>query len=41
MSDEIEYLAYGGDFSESLHDGNFCGNRMIFTDGTVFLKLLK
>ncbi|WP_078544773.1 glycoside hydrolase family 2 TIM barrel-domain containing protein [Litchfieldia alkalitelluris] len=37
----IEYLAYGGDFGESPHDGNFSGNGLIFADRTVSPKLLE
>ncbi|MFD2114494.1 glycoside hydrolase family 2 TIM barrel-domain containing protein [Paenibacillus yanchengensis] len=37
--DGIEYLAYGGDFGEQPHDGNFCGNGLIFADQTVTPKL--
>jgi len=33
------YLAYGGDFGESPHDGNFCGNGLLFADRTVSPKL--
>ena len=33
--DGVEYLAYGGDFGESPHDGNFCGDGIIFADGKV------
>ncbi|GAA0365919.1 glycoside hydrolase family 2 TIM barrel-domain containing protein [Alkalibacterium iburiense] len=33
------YLAYGGDFGESPHDGNFSGDGVIFGDGTVSPKL--
>jgi beta-galactosidase len=35
----IEYLAYGGDFNEPRHDGNFCGNGIIFADRTVTPKI--
>lgn len=35
----IEYLAYGGDFGESPHDGNFSGNGLIFADGEVTPKI--
>ncbi|WP_150274051.1 glycoside hydrolase family 2 TIM barrel-domain containing protein [Paenibacillus tepidiphilus] len=35
----IEYLAYGGDFGESPHDGNFSGNGLLFADRTVTPKL--
>jgi len=37
--DGVEFLAYGGDFGESPHDGNFSGNGLIFADGTVTPKL--
>lgn len=37
--DGTEYMAYGGDFGESPHDGNFCGNGLIFADRTVTPKL--
>lgn len=37
--DGTEYLAYGGDFNEPRHDGNFCGNGIIFADRTVTPKL--
>lgn len=32
-------MLYGGDFGESPHDGNFCGNGVIFADRTVSPKL--
>ncbi|MCJ7842251.1 DUF4981 domain-containing protein [Lederbergia sp. NSJ-179] len=35
----IEFLAYGGDFGESPHDGNFSGDGIIFADGTVSPKI--
>ncbi len=28
----VEYLAYGGDFGEKLHDGSFCCNGMVAAD---------
>ncbi|GAA0365214.1 glycoside hydrolase family 2 TIM barrel-domain containing protein [Alkalibacterium iburiense] len=37
--DGKDYLAYGGDFGESPHDGNFSGDGMIFADGTVSPKM--
>jgi len=37
--DGVTYMAYGGDFGESPHDGNFCGNGIIFADRTVSPKL--
>ncbi|MBM7539875.1 glycoside hydrolase family 2 TIM barrel-domain containing protein [Amphibacillus cookii] len=33
------YLAYGGDFGESPHDGNFAGNGLVFADGSISPKL--
>ncbi len=36
-----EYLAYGGDFGESPHDGNFSGNGLLFADRSVTPKLLE
>ncbi|WP_219835643.1 glycoside hydrolase family 2 TIM barrel-domain containing protein [Paenibacillus sp. R14(2021)] len=35
----LAYMAYGGDFGENPHDGNFCGNGLIFADRTVSPKL--
>ncbi|MCU9612625.1 DUF4981 domain-containing protein [Caldibacillus lycopersici] len=35
------YLAYGGDFGENPHDGNFSGNGLIFADGSISPKLLE
>ncbi|MFS0725999.1 glycoside hydrolase family 2 TIM barrel-domain containing protein [Paenibacillus sp. 1P07SE] len=40
-ADGTEYLAYGGDFGESPHDGNFSGNGLLFGDRTVTPKLLE
>ena len=37
--DGTEYLAYGGDFGESPHDGNGCGNGLLFADRKVSPKL--
>ncbi len=37
--DGIPYLAYGGDFGETPHDGNFCGNGLLFADRTITPKL--
>ncbi len=39
--DGTEFLAYGGDFGESPHDGNFAGDGLIFADGSVSPKLLE
>ncbi|MBW7457599.1 DUF4981 domain-containing protein, partial [Paenibacillus sepulcri] len=38
-ADGVEFMAYGGDFGENPHDGNFCGNGIIFADRTVSPKL--
>ncbi|WP_256757105.1 glycoside hydrolase family 2 TIM barrel-domain containing protein [Cohnella sp. WQ 127256] len=38
-ADGSSHMAYGGDFGESPHDGNFCGNGLIFADRTVSPKL--
>jgi len=35
------YLAYGGDFGESPHDGNFCGNGLLFGDGALTPKIFE
>ncbi|QHW34997.1 DUF4981 domain-containing protein [Paenibacillus rhizovicinus] len=40
-ADGVPYMAYGGDFGEQPHDGNFCGNGLIFADRTVSPKLLE
>lgn len=37
----VEYLAYGGDFGETPHDGNFSGNGLLFADRSVTPKLLE
>lgn len=37
--DGKSFLAYGGDFGESPHDGNFSGDGLIFADGQVSAKL--
>ncbi|MBD8070637.1 glycoside hydrolase family 2 TIM barrel-domain containing protein [Bacillus sp. PS06] len=39
--DGIPFLAYGGDFGESPHDGNFSGNGLIFADGTISPKIIE
>ncbi|MDX8044575.1 glycoside hydrolase family 2 TIM barrel-domain containing protein [Gracilibacillus sp. S3-1-1] len=39
--DGTEFHAYGGDFGESPHDGNFAGDGLIFADGTISPKLLE
>ncbi|WP_141504582.1 glycoside hydrolase family 2 TIM barrel-domain containing protein [Paenibacillus luteus] len=38
-ADGVVKMMYGGDFGESPHDGNFCGNGIIFADRTVSPKL--
>ncbi|MNO37913.1 Beta-galactosidase [compost metagenome] len=40
-SEGISYLAYGGDFGESPHDGNFSGNGLLFADRSITPKLLE
>ncbi|MBB3112983.1 beta-galactosidase [Paenibacillus phyllosphaerae] len=35
------YMAYGGDFGEPLHDGNFCGNGLVLADRAVTPKLIE
>jgi beta-galactosidase len=37
--DGTSHMAYGGDFGESPHDGNFCGNGLIFADREVSPKI--
>ncbi|PTM59862.1 glycoside hydrolase family 2 TIM barrel-domain containing protein [Desmospora activa] len=37
----VEYLAYGGDFGDEPNDGNFCGNGLLFADGSVSPKLVE
>lgn len=37
--DGTEYLAYGGDFGETPHSGNFSGNGLVFADGSISPKL--
>ncbi|SFT06396.1 glycoside hydrolase family 2 TIM barrel-domain containing protein [Paenibacillus sp. BC26] len=39
--DGVSYMAYGGDFGEQPHDGNFCGNGLIFADRSISPKLLE
>ncbi|MGM7723358.1 glycoside hydrolase family 2 TIM barrel-domain containing protein [Metabacillus sp. Hm71] len=39
--DGAPYLAYGGDFGESPHDGNFSGNGLIFADGSISPKIIE
>ncbi|MBP3040092.1 DUF4981 domain-containing protein [Bacillaceae bacterium Marseille-Q3522] len=37
--DGTPYLAYGGDFGEAPHDGNFCGDGLLFADGSASPKI--
>jgi beta-galactosidase len=37
--DEIEFYAYGGDFGEVVHDGNFVMDGMVLPDGTPMPSL--
>lgn len=37
--DGIEYIGYGGDFSDEPNDGNFCGDGLLFADRTESPKL--
>jgi beta-galactosidase len=39
--DGIEYLAYGGDFNEPRHDGNFSGNGLLFADKSLTPKIFE
>lgn len=39
--DGVEFLAYGGDFGDEPNDGNFCGNGLIFADGTITPKIFE
>ena len=39
--DGIEYLAYGGDFGDYPNDGNFCGNGLLFGDGSLSPKIFE
>ncbi|SDT53541.1 beta-galactosidase [Paenibacillaceae bacterium GAS479] len=40
-ADGTKYLAYGGDFGESPHSGNFCGNGLLFADRSISPKLIE
>lgn len=37
----IEFYAYGGDFDEKLHDGNFCIDGLVYPDRTPHTGLLE
>ncbi|WP_308638215.1 glycoside hydrolase family 2 TIM barrel-domain containing protein [Paenibacillus silvisoli] len=39
--DGVSYMAYGGDFGEKPHDGNFCGNGLILADRSITPKLIE
>ncbi|WP_130859683.1 glycoside hydrolase family 2 TIM barrel-domain containing protein [Gracilibacillus phocaeensis] len=41
MESGESFLAYGGDFGESPHDGNFAGDGLIFADGQISPKLME
>ena len=40
-ADGTTRMAYGGDFGETPHDGNFCGNGLLFADRTISPKLFE
>jgi beta-galactosidase len=40
-ADGIEYLAYGGDFGDYPNDGFFCGNGLLFGDGSLSPKMFE
>ncbi|KYG35268.1 glycoside hydrolase family 2 TIM barrel-domain containing protein [Alkalihalobacillus trypoxylicola] len=40
-TDGLEFFAYGGDFGEAPHDGNFSGNGLVFADGQISPKLVE
>ncbi|MDR6553176.1 glycoside hydrolase family 2 TIM barrel-domain containing protein [Paenibacillus qinlingensis] len=40
-ADGKAYKAYGGDFGESPHSGNFCGNGLLLADRSVSPKLIE
>lgn len=39
--DGTKFLAYGGDFGDFPNDGNFCGNGLVFADGSVTPKIFE
>ena len=39
--DGTGFYAYGGDFGEWLHDGNYCGDGLLFSDRSITPKLLE
>lgn len=41
VTDKGSFLAYGGDFGEDPHDGNFCGNGIVFADRTLSPKIFE
>ncbi len=40
-ADGREYFGYGGDFADSLTDGNFCCNGLVLPDRTITPKTLE
>jgi len=40
-ADGIDYIAYGGDFGEKPHDGNFCIDGLTYPDRTPHIGLLE
>ncbi|NQX60076.1 glycoside hydrolase family 2 TIM barrel-domain containing protein [Paenibacillus qinlingensis] len=40
-ADGTKYMAYGGDFGESVHAGNFCGNGLLLADRSITPKLIE
>ncbi|OAS14932.1 beta-galactosidase [Paenibacillus oryzisoli] len=40
-SDGKKFMAYGGDFGESPHSGNFCGNGLLLADRSITPKLIE
>ncbi|WP_189015217.1 glycoside hydrolase family 2 TIM barrel-domain containing protein [Paenibacillus marchantiophytorum] len=39
--DGTAYMAYGGDFGETPHSGNFCGNGLLLADRSITPKLIE
>ncbi|MCM3628263.1 DUF4981 domain-containing protein [Paenibacillus glycanilyticus] len=40
-ADGNKYMAYGGDFGETPHSGNFCGNGLLLADRSASPKLIE
>lgn len=40
-ADGKKFMAYGGDFGESPHSGNFCGNGLLLADRSITPKLIE